>query len=59
MAGIEILELLRAEIAQRGVETAAILQLLTRRHTVRKSVTRSRSSTLGILGPGAPFAFMS
>jgi hypothetical protein len=35
-----------------------IVQLLTRRHTVRKLATRSRSSTLGIPGWDALFAFM-
>jgi inosine-uridine nucleoside N-ribohydrolase len=97
-----VLELLWAEVAQSGVETACVVlgvalmleadndvvgvpdhdhvarglalspalrpeiedivevdvQLLTRRHTVRKLATRSRSSTLGIPGWDALFAFM-
>jgi hypothetical protein len=45
-------------VAEPLVRALFVVQLLTRRHTVRKLATRSRSSTLGIPGWDALFAFM-
>ena len=51
-------ELKRADEVERRMAADGIVQVLTRRHTVRKLATRSRSSTLGIPGWDALFAFM-
>jgi hypothetical protein len=55
-AGIQVLGW--GKSGKGAVGSVVVVQSLTRRHTVRKLVTRSRSSTRGIPGPGAPFAFM-
>src|SRR5271168_5314326 len=51
-------ELKRADEVERRMAADGIVQVLTRRHTVRKLATRSRSSILGIPGWDALFAFM-
>ena len=51
-------ELKRADEVERRMAADGIVQVLTRRHTVRKLATRSRSSTRGIPGWDALFAFM-
>src|SRR5260221_719280 len=54
--GVLILELYRAQISERGVEPACVVQPYATRPTVLKPVTKWWSSMLGIPGPGSLFA---